>query len=49
MLPVLLVIAGLILLCLAGLNVRGPRFAPEWFGLACLAAAAFAPLLAARL
>lgn len=37
----LLVLAGLILFVLAGLNVYGPRFHPEWFGLACLAAAAF--------
>ncbi len=34
-----LTIIGLVLLCLAGLNIRAPRFAPEWFGLAALAAA----------
>lgn len=37
--PALLAVAGVILLVVAGANVRGPRFAPEWYGLACLALA----------
>lgn len=36
-----LLIIGLVLLVLAGLNVRAPYFSPEWFGLAALAAAYF--------
>lgn len=43
----LLIIAGVILLVLAGLNVQSPRFAPQWLGLACLALAAFMPALQA--
>lgn len=35
------VILGVVLLILAGLNLGTPRFAPEWFGLACLAIAVF--------
>lgn len=45
MLQVLLVVAGVVLLVLAAVNVRAPRFAPEWAGLACLAAAWAAPIL----
>lgn len=36
-------LAGIVLLILAGLNVVGPRFAPQWLGFACLALAAFQP------
>lgn len=43
---VVLAVAGIVLLILAGLNVRGPRFAPEWWGLSCLAAAWAAPAFA---
>lgn len=44
----LLVLLGVIFLILAGLNVRTPRFAPEWFGFACIALALFyTPLTAA--
>jgi hypothetical protein len=43
---VLFVIAGVVLLILAGLNVRAPRFAPEFFGYACLAVALFTGALA---
>lgn len=46
MLVVLLILAGITLLVLAGLNVRAPRFAPEFFGYACLAAAFFGAVLA---
>ncbi len=45
MLRALLFVAGVVLLVLAGLNVRGPRFAPEWLGLACVAAALSVPVL----
>lgn len=45
MIVLLLVVAGIILLVLAGLNVGGPRFSPAWLGLACLAAAHFAGTL----
>ena len=38
--------AAMVLFALAGLNVRGPRFAPEWWGLACVTAALFAEVLA---
>lgn len=41
----LLVLAALVLLVLAGLNVRGPRFAPEWWAGACLVGVVFAGLL----
>lgn len=34
---ILFTIVGIVLLCLAGFNVRGPRFAPEWLGFAALA------------
>lgn len=44
-LPVLLVLAALVLLVCAGLNVRGPRFSPEWWAAACLVAVVFAGLL----
>jgi hypothetical protein len=43
----LLTVLGLLLLVLAGLNIRAPRFAPEWFGLAALAAAFMWPVLEA--
>jgi hypothetical protein len=33
----LLTLAGIVLLLLAGFNVRARHFAPEWLGLACLA------------
>lgn len=36
-----LAIVGLVLLVLAGLNIRAPHFSPEWLGLAALAAAYF--------
>jgi hypothetical protein len=42
MIVLLLVVAGVILLVLAGANITGRRFAPQWYGLACLAAAFFA-------
>lgn len=32
-------VCGLLLLMLAGFNVRAPHFAPEWFGVAFLAVA----------
>jgi hypothetical protein len=41
----LLVVAGIVLLALAGFNVAGRRFNPGWLGLACLAAAFFADVL----
>lgn len=43
--PTVLVILGIVFLVLAGLNVRAPRFAPEWFGFAALAAALLWPAL----
>lgn len=43
--PLLFLILAVVLFVLAGLNVRGPRFAPEWFGVACLAVAFGWPLL----
>jgi uncharacterized membrane protein YhdT len=43
----LLLILAVIFFILAGLNVRGPRFVPEWFGLACLAADWGWPLITA--
>lgn len=49
MVVALLILAGIVLLALAGANVRGPRFSPEWYGFACLAAALLAPVLDARL
>jgi len=45
MVQILLVVLGVVLLVLAGANVRAPRFNPEWYGIACLAAAYFTPLL----
>lgn len=45
MIVLLLVVAGIILLVLAGANVVGRRFTPQWYGLACLAAAYFADVL----
>jgi hypothetical protein len=41
----LLAIAGVIQLVLAGLSVGGPRYRPEWMGLACLAFAAMWPTI----
>ncbi len=38
--PAVFALLGVILLFLAGLGVRAPRFAPEWLGLACIALAA---------
>jgi uncharacterized membrane protein YhdT len=43
MFAVLFAVAGIVLLALAGLNIRGRHFAPEWFGLACLAVALLLP------
>lgn len=44
---VLFAVAGIVFLTLAGANVRGKHFAPEWFGFACLAVAVFLPALTA--
>ncbi len=41
----LLVIAGVVQLVLAGLNIGGPRYRPEWMGLACLALAVTWPIV----
>jgi uncharacterized membrane protein YhdT len=41
----LLVVATLVLFGLAGSNVRGRRFAPEWWAAACLVAVVFLTLL----
>lgn len=41
----LLALVGIVLYVLAGANVRGPRFAPEWYATACIAAAFFWPHL----
>jgi drug/metabolite transporter (DMT)-like permease len=49
MFAALFVIAGIVLLVLAGFNVRGPRFAPEWLGFACLAVAGFLSILTTAL
>lgn len=38
MLPALLVLAGIVLLAVAGVGVSRPRFQPQWIGFACLAA-----------
>jgi hypothetical protein len=35
MLIALRVLAAILLFILAGLNVKGPRFAPEWYAFAC--------------
>lgn len=43
--PTLLVFAALVLLILAGCNVRGPRFEPQWWAGACLVCVVFAGLL----
>lgn len=48
MFALVLLIAGIILLVLAGVNVGGPRFNPAWLGWACVVAAYFAPMLAAH-
>lgn len=45
MINVLLVIAALVFFLLAGLNVRGPRFAPEWYGIGLTVAVMFTDLL----
>jgi hypothetical protein len=37
-------VAAIIFMILAGLNVRHPRFAPEWFAFACAFVALFWPL-----
>lgn len=44
---VLLVIAGVGQLALAGFSVSGRRYRPEWMGLACLALAVTWPILRA--
>lgn len=41
----LLAVAGVTLLGVAGLGFGGPRFRPEWLGLACLALAVTWPIL----
>ncbi len=41
----LLAIAGVAQLVLAGLSVGGPRYKPEWMGLACLAFAVTWPII----
>lgn len=41
----LLAIAGVVQLVLAGLSIGGPRYRPEWMGLACLALAATWPMI----
>lgn len=43
----LLVIAGVVQLALAGRNISGPHYRPEWMGLACVAAALTWPVVAA--
>jgi drug/metabolite transporter (DMT)-like permease len=47
MFAVALAVAGIVLLALAGLNINGPRFRPEWLGLACITAALLLPALSA--
>lgn len=37
-------VLAVVLFCLAGLNVRAPRFAPEWFAAACAIIAVLWPL-----
>lgn len=41
----LLAIAGAVQLALAGLSIGGPRYRPEWMGLACLALAVTWPMI----
>ena len=41
----LLAIAGVVQLVLAGLSIGGPRYRPEWMGLACLALAVTWPTI----
>ena len=43
----LLVLAGVAQLALAGFSVSGRRYRPEWMGLACLALAVTWPILKA--
>lgn len=45
MIAFLLVAAALVLFVRAGCNVRGPRFAPEWWAAACLAVVVFLTVL----
>jgi len=40
-LALILAIAAMIFFALAGINIRGPRFTPEWFGVGCAFAALF--------
>lgn len=41
----LLAIAGVVQLALTGMSVDGPRYKPEWMGLACLALAVTWPMI----
>lgn len=45
MIDALLIVAALVFFLLAGLNIRGPRFSPEWYGVGLVVAVWFAPIL----
>jgi hypothetical protein len=49
MLPALFILAGIGLLVAAGFGVDKPRFKPQWFGFACLAAGIAWPVLTANI
>lgn len=45
MLEALFAIAAVVFFVLAGLNISGRMFRPEWFGASCAAVALFWPIL----